>query len=151
MCCVFLAEKTLQRMSVHRCGIVFGLIIEPWSWENRRKAPVTFPPFPSKSFVAPSCMFSSPARSGVGGAAVGVLTPVGFYISKHCHRTPPNKLAGSSTTELVIEYDRTVPDFILNILILFIWLSCHSLIDEALSLLVSRLLMTMLLCLDIWS
>lgn len=81
MCCLFLAEKTLQRMSVYRCGIVFGLIIEPWRWENRRKAPGTFPPFPSKSFVTPSCKFSSPARSGVGGTAVGVVMPVGSLIS----------------------------------------------------------------------
>lgn len=129
MRCVFLAEKALQQMPVYGCGIVFGLIIEPWSWENRRKPPGTFPPFPSKSFVTPSCIFSSPARSGVGGTAGGVVTPVGslissqhigvkqsftFYISKdfHCHKTPPNKLAGSSTMELAIEYHKPVPDFL---------------------------------------
>jgi len=127
--CVCLAEKTLQQTSVCGRGIVFGLIVEPWSWENGRKAPGTFPPFPSKSFVTPSCIFSSPAKSGMGGTAVGVVMTVDllissqhigleqsfiFYVSEefHCHKTPPNKLPGSSTTELVIEYHRTVTDFV---------------------------------------
>lgn len=129
MHCVFLAEMTLQQMSVCGCGMVFGLIIEPWWWESRRKASGTSPPFASESFLTPSCIFSSPARSGMCGAVLSVVVPAGplfsflhvclkqsfiFCIPKdfHCHKTLLNKLAGSSTVELVIKYHGTVLDFI---------------------------------------
>lgn len=127
MHCVFLAEMTFQQTSEYECGIVFGLIIQPWRWESRRKAPGMSPPFPRENFLTPSCIFSSPARSGVCGTALSVVTPIGplfsflhvglkqsfiFYIPKdfHCHKTLLNKLAGSSTMELVIKYHGTVPD-----------------------------------------
>lgn len=129
MDCVCLAGMTLQRMSVYGCGIVFGLIIEPWRWESRRKTSGRSPPFPSKSFVTPSCIFSSPDRSGMCGTALSVVTPVGplfsflplglkqsfiFCIPEdfHCHKTLLDKPAGSSTMELVIKDHGTVPDFI---------------------------------------
>lgn len=54
---------------MYGCGIVSGLIIEPGTGKIEEKSG-TFPPFPSKSFVTPSCVFSSPARSG-GGDTVG--------------------------------------------------------------------------------
>lgn len=47
--CVVFPERILQQMSVYRCGIVSGLIIEPATGKVEEK-PGTFPPFPSKTF-----------------------------------------------------------------------------------------------------
>lgn len=73
---VVFPEKILQQMSVYEREVVSGLITDPATGKIEEK-PGTFPPFPSKSFFTPSCVFCSPVRPGVGGTGSGTVTSIG--------------------------------------------------------------------------